>query len=247
MKDNKEKKGFYLALYSAATVFLLLAFGITILHSANTDDSGGEPYSAVEKSNDKSVNEAALQKTTEKITEKVTEPSTTKSAEKITEITTTTNKTESAEKTNSGDVALFNENDEMEWPVSGQIVMDYSPKTAIYDKTLDQYRTTDSICISAALGESVCAGADGVVTAINKDTEKGVTVSINHGNGWLSTYSQLQDNLSVSEGQTVYKGDKIGTVANPTKYSVEIGPHLEFSVYKDDDSTDPKLILASLD
>ncbi len=250
-KDNKEKKSFYLALYSVATVFLLLAFGITILNSSSDKDTqvNNEPVAAVDKSNTKPISEittnaeSSAQNTTQSSAIALTDNV---KAELTTEITTNSSAS-SAVETQEKTLSLFNDGDEMHWPVSGQILMDYSPEAAIYDNTLEQYRTTDSICISAALGSEVEAGADGTVTSITKDNENGVTVSVDHGNGWCSTYSQLQDNLAVSEGQAIYKGDKIGLVAEPTKYSVAMGPHIEFSVFKNDEATDPKLVLASLD
>lgn len=235
--NNKDKKGFYLTLYAVATIFLLIAFGITILNGSNnnTSDIPQENAAPVGKSNDKPVIETT---TVENTAAKQTEPTTALTAK-------TETATEKA--TSDASLSLFNENDEMVWPVAGQIIMDYSTEASVYDKTLDQYRTNDSICISAALGDEVCASADGVVSAITKDDEKGVSVTLDHGNGWLSTYSQLQDNLNISDGQTVYKGDKIGLVAEPSKYSVALGPHIEFSVYKDDVATDPKIVLASLE
>ena len=231
MNSNKDKKGFYLTLYAVATVFLLLAFGITILNSsADNVEPPIENSAPVGKSNVK-----PLTTTTTEATEATTESKAEEAKkEAITEATT------------ASTLSLFDDESEMVWPCQGQILMDYS-ETAIYDKTLDQYRTNDSICISAALGDEVCVGADGVVTAITKDSEKGVCVSVDHGNGWSSTYSQLQDNLAVSEGESIEKGSKIGNVAQPTKYSVALGPHVEFSVYKNDEATDPKLVLASVE
>lgn len=237
MQNNKDKKGFYLTLYAVATVFLLMAFGITILNSSggNNTDIPQENAAPVDKSNVKPI----IETTTAAQSKAKTEPTTTGSAktEPQTEIITS----------RQAESAFFDDNDEMAWPVSGQILMDYNMDSAIYDKTLEQYRTNNSICISAPLGAEVLAGADGTVTAVTKDEEKGVSVSVEHGNGWLSTYSQLQNNVSVSEGQTVFKGDIIGNIGEPSKYSVALGPHLEFSVFKDNEATDPKLVLASLD
>lgn len=238
MQNNKDKKGFYLTLYAVATVFLLMAFGITILNSSGNKEAEipQENAAPVDKPNVKPVIESTTVAHAKAETETTTAANTAKT-EPETEIITS----------KQSDLSLFDDNDEMAWPVSGQILMDYNMDSAIYDKTLEQYRTNSSICISAPLGTEVSASADGVITAITKDEEKGVTVSVDHGNGWLSTYSQLQDNVAISEGQTVYKGDKIGNVGEPSKYGVALGPHLEFSVFKDDEATDPKLVLASLD
>lgn len=143
--------------------------------------------------------------------------------------------------------SMFDDSKEMSWPVSGKIVMDYSMDTAIYDKTLDQYRTNDSICIAAPVGTQVKASAEGIVESVFKDSENGQTIVLDHGNGWRSTYSQLQDNVLVKEGQLVSESDVIGGVGNPSYYSILLGPHLEFKLTKDDSYTDPKLVLAEYD
>ncbi len=135
-------------------------------------------------------------------------------------------------------------NQKMSWPVFGQIVMDYDDQNLVYDKTLEQYRTNDSISLSANVGEQVKASADGVVKLITNTPENGNTVVIDHGNDWTTTYSQLQDDLLVNEGDIVKKGQVIGGVSSPTKYGVLLGSHLDFKVAHEDNSVDPKLIMA---
>ncbi len=143
--------------------------------------------------------------------------------------------------------SMFNESQEMTWPVSGQIVMDYSTETAIYDKTLELYRTNDSICISSPEGTDVMASSEGIVENIFTDNENGKTVVINHGNGWMSTYSQLQEEVNVAVGQVVKEGEFIGKIGSPSNYSVLLGPHLNFKITKDNTSSDPKLVLAQIE
>jgi len=143
---------------------------------------------------------------------------------------------------------MFDETKEMSWPVNGQIVMDYSIETAIYDKTLDQYRTNDSISISAPVGTEVKAAAEGVVEKIFTDEENGQSIVLNHGNGWLTTYSQLeQKTVLVKEGQIVKEGETLGKVGEPTNYSVMLGSHLDFKITKDELAQDPKLVLVQYD
>lgn len=125
------------------------------------------------------------------------------------------------------------------WPVSGNIVMDYSVDHGIFDATLNQYRTNDSVCISANEGTNVKASAAGTVTSIITDSKNGLSVVIDHGNGWETTYGQLKD-ISVSEGSMVNKGQVIGSIAAPSKYSVLLGSHLDFTVSYNDDTVDPK-------
>ncbi len=240
--DNYDKKGFYMVLYTLAAVFLLIAFGISILNSGNKGSDNNvnleEEIAPVDKSNvEKLTTEATVEATTAKTAEAQTEAITRRALDS----------TPAAAASENAELSLFDDSQEMMWPVSGQIVMDYSVETGIFDRTLEQYRTNDSICISAPMGTDVMAASDGTVTAVTKDKVDGVTVELDHGNGWRTTYSQLQDNPAVSEGQAVYRGDVIGKVGKPTGYSSALDCHLDFSVYKDDVAEDPKLILAQLD
>ncbi len=237
--NNYNKKGFYTVLYTLAAIFIILAFGISIMNSGSSKSSNEvdleEEISPVDKSNVKPLT-TTTETTTEKKAEAETEAATEKAAAG-----------DDSAAADNGELSLFDDSQSMEWPVSGQIVMDYSSDTGIYDKTLEQYRTNNSICIAADVGTEVCAASDGIITAITNDKVSGVTVSVDHGNGWTSTYSQLDENLAVSEGESIHRGDKIGTIANPTNYSTALGPHLEFSVLNDESPTDPKLVLAQVE
>lgn len=137
----------------------------------------------------------------------------------------------------------FTDNSRMQWPVLGDIVMDYSVEHVIYDKTLDQFRTNDNVCIGAPVGTQVKAAASGVVTDIKKTSEKGNEIVIEHGNGWKTTYSQLQDNVLVKKGDVVQTGQVIGGVGRPTNYGVLLGNHVSFSVTKNDATINPREIV----
>jgi len=141
----------------------------------------------------------------------------------------------------------FKDGDTMDWPVLGDIVLDYSVNQLIYDETLDQYRTNDSIWISSNPGSPVKAATDGVVQTIDKTRKDGTTVIIDDGNGWTTTYGQLLDSVLVKEGDVVKQGEIIGGVASPTIYGVLQGPHLSFRVAKDDVTVDPKTVLKAED
>ena len=138
---------------------------------------------------------------------------------------------------------MFSENDRMAWPVTGEIVMAYSMDHVIYDRTLDQYRTNDSIAIAAPLGTEVRAAATGIVLEITSSRESGKTVVVDHGNGWTTTYSQLQGNVPVEVGSVVREGQIVGGVGEPSLYSVLLGPHLQFAVARDGAPMNPGDIL----
>ena len=71
------------------------------------------------------------------------------------------------------------------------------------------------------------AGAGTVVTSQNKGS-LGNYVIINHGNGYYTLYGHMHSR-TVSEGQTVQKGQQIGTMGH-TGFAT--GTHLHFGLYK---------------
>lgn len=137
----------------------------------------------------------------------------------------------------------FNGEKVMLWPTNGDVILGYSPSTLVYDATLEQYRTTDSIDIATSKGEDVFASYDGVVKMISKSIDQGNYIMIDHGNGWVTTYSQLDDSMKVSIGDQVKKGQQIGTIAIPSTQSVLLGTHLDFKVTKNDETINPLEVL----
>ncbi|PWK09021.1 M23 family metallopeptidase [Tumebacillus permanentifrigoris] len=96
----------------------------------------------------------------------------------------------------------------------GQTRTDHSPANAV-----DFNRTDD-------LGDTVVASAGGKVTVVRDlgDTSYGKYVVVDHGGGWTTYYAHL-NTQSVSVGQTVTFGTKLGTVGST---GGSTGPHLHF-------------------
>lgn len=126
------------------------------------------------------------------------------------------------------------------YPLKGEVVLPYSVDHAIYDPTLEQYHTNASVSLSAEQGTEVKAAADGTVKEIKKDAETGNTVTLEHSNGWLTTYGQLEDDVKVKESDSVKQGQAIGTVNTPTKYGAALGSHLDFAMEKDGTTVNPE-------
>jgi len=138
---------------------------------------------------------------------------------------------------------VFSGNNDMGWPVVGDVVMDFSMDSLIHDVTLNQFRTNDKISIQANIGTQVRAASDGVVRSVEHDRRLGNTVVIEHGNGWFTTYSQLQDHVLVGVGDVVIKGQVIGGVGVPSIFYTLLGSHLSFGVTRDDVAVNPMLVL----
>lgn len=72
------------------------------------------------------------------------------------------------------------------------------------------------------------AGAGTVIAAKRNAYSLGNYVTINHNNGYYTIYGHMR-NLTVSEGQTVKKGQQIGTMGHS---GFATGTHLHFGLYK---------------
>lgn len=76
-------------------------------------------------------------------------------------------------------------------------------------------------------GTAVFATADGRVESLSeKNSTRGKAVTIDHGNGYKTTYCHLQD-IRVSEGDKVRRGDIIALSGNT---GLSFAPHLHYEV-----------------
>ena len=55
----------------------------------------------------------------------------------------------------------------------------------------------------------------------------GNQITINHGNGYVTIYGHLHQTINVRVGQTVKRGDRIGSMGHSGKST---GAHLHFEV-----------------
>ena len=132
----------------------------------------------------------------------------------------------------------FSEDTLMEWPVNGNILLDYSMDQTTYFPTLDQYKLSPGISVGAVEGAPVTAAVNGTVYSIEQDAQTGTTLTMELGNGYQAVYGQLED-LTVSEGDTVKKGTTIGYIAQPTKYYSTEGTNLYFAMKRNGEPVDP--------
>lgn len=128
------------------------------------------------------------------------------------------------------------------WPVTGNIIKDYSVDRVVYYETLEQFRVNPAVLIDAEIGTKVLSAAKGVITKITNEDETGITVTASLGNGFSVVYGQLDD-LKVKVGDMVEEGQELGVVAKPTKYYTVEGSNLYFQVLKDDETVNPMLYL----
>ena len=132
------------------------------------------------------------------------------------------------------------------WPVKGEILTAFSVEALTYDETMGDWRTHDGVDIASSLGVRVLAAAGGTVTAIDQDDLMGTIVTIDHGNGLVSTYANLDEAPTVLVGDVVATGDVIGAVGETAIAESARPAHLHFTLTKEGQSTDPLEYLPSV-
>ncbi|HSQ42221.1 MAG TPA: M23 family metallopeptidase, partial [Fibrobacteraceae bacterium] len=93
-----------------------------------------------------------------------------------------------------------------------------------------------AIDFAAPLNEPVFATAYGTVIFSADESDLGLTIRIDHGSGYISSYSHLGKSF-VRKGLYVKKGETIGTVGLTGNTS---GPHLHYAVQKDGKPINPE-------
>jgi murein DD-endopeptidase MepM/ murein hydrolase activator NlpD len=120
------------------------------------------------------------------------------------------------------------------WPVPG-----YSRISSYYGYRIHPIykvnRFHTGIDIPANSGTTVIASETGNVIMATTYGGFGKTVILDHGGGVATQYSHLSS-ISVSQGQRVYKGDKVGGVGTT---GLSTGNHLHFQIMIDGATVDP--------
>lgn len=132
----------------------------------------------------------------------------------------------------------FSEETMLEWPIVGNILINYSMDKTVYFPTLDQYKYNPALIIAATQGSNITCAANGKVTAVYHDPEIGNAVETDLGDGYKLTYGQLTD-ITVREGDYITAGELLGKVAAPTKYYSVEGTNVYFKLTKDGEPVNP--------
>lgn len=110
----------------------------------------------------------------------------------------------------------------LDWPVDGEIILEFGRDTLASGAVV----RNNGIGIRAPVGTPVKAVEGGTVQLVQRLSTWGLSVIVEHGNGYYSLYMQLQ-NASVRQGQEITKGMVVGTVGGANS---DRGPHLYFEI-----------------
>ena len=130
-----------------------------------------------------------------------------------------------------------------ERPVEGEIMKGFAKDNLIYSETLQEWTTHLGIDIKADKTTVIKAAEAGTVKTIKNDPRYGLTITIEHNDGYQTVYANLLSSEFVVEGEKVEKGQSIGTVGNTATFEIADEPHLHFEILKDGVQIDPSTFI----
>lgn len=127
--------------------------------------------------------------------------------------------------------------EEMAKPVMGHALTGVGMS---FSEVFNDYRYNTGVALAANPGEEVKAALPGTVSLVATGENGTKQVSLDHGNGWQSMYSGL-DQVQVKAGQKLSQNEVIGTLGRYSRVNGVLENHLYFKMTRDGDPIDPNI------
>ncbi|MCI9287424.1 MAG: M23 family metallopeptidase [Clostridia bacterium] len=167
-------------------------------------------------------------------TNTITKNTTTKN---VTSNTTNTVNTNKKEETNKTQVITFVK------PVDGEITKEFAKEKLVYSNTLEEWATHLGIDIKADKTTVVKASEAGTIKSIKNDPRYGLSVIVEHQDGYETLYANLLTAEFVKVGEQVKQGQSIGTVGDTATFEIADEAHLHFEITKNGEQIDPTTLI----
>lgn len=116
------------------------------------------------------------------------------------------------------------------WPLKGDVLLTFGPQPS-------KGQNSDGINIAAPKGTPFRAAENGVVAYVGNELKGfGNLILIKHADGWMTAYAHA-DQVLVKKGQTVKKGQELGTVGQTGAVTQ---PQLHFEIRRQNEAVDPE-------
>jgi len=122
------------------------------------------------------------------------------------------------------------------WPVEGWVTSGFGYRASPFSGRREFHAAID---IAARSGKEIVAPADGIVSDVDRRSDIGNTVTIDHGNGLSTSYGHLLK-CAVHKGKGVKRGEVIGFVGNTGRST---GSHVHYSVHLNGVAVNPRKYL----
>lgn len=244
IKDKKEKRT-ELRYYTLLVLMVGIGIFSLILNIETSTEIGNEKYTTynIDENSDEELSDNEEVKETNASAD-VDDTQVTKYEEAIS--STYTDIPNIEEETEEENEAETNESYVYEYsyimPVDGEIIREFSIDEVVYLKTIDMWKIHEGVDISASIGDTVVAIEKGTVVDINTSEFYGVTIEIDHGNGYTSRYSNLDEKVKVEIGDDVKKGQEIAIIGNTASGESADESHLHFEIMKNGEYIDPEIL-----
>jgi murein DD-endopeptidase MepM/ murein hydrolase activator NlpD len=260
LRRNREEKKSYNVFYIGAGIVVLglIAFIITFIIYGNNIDKeislSNQKIASLVQENTKDSTETSIEigKTVDEVQNEITNTITATNDNKQTNTvnSNTTTKSDTKNKVTTNTVEQPIEKEETTSnivtfikPVEGEIVKDYAKDKLIYSETLEEWTTHLGWDIEADKTTVVKASEAGTIKSIKNDPRYGLSIVIEHQDGYKTLYANLLSTEFVSVGEEVKQGQSIGTVGNTAMFEIADETHLHFEITKDGENIDPNTIV----
>ena len=119
----------------------------------------------------------------------------------------------------------------------------FSGTELVRNETTGSWQTHNGTDFASENGSEVYVISSGEVTSVRKDALWGITVTVDHHNGFVTKYCNLAEDLSVQEGDNLVSGDMIGLVGQTADIESASEPHLHLELIHNGTFTDPLSVL----
>ena len=239
-------------IYVGTAIFILLAIAIGIIMYMTTR-SGVRIENSDQFAQSQDNTESVTSEIGKTVEEQVNSTSTDTLSEETTtipeniassnETTQTNTKPEQQEPSTEAQVTETKKEITFTKPTEGEVICEYAKDNLIYSETLKEWITHTGIDIKADKTSVIKSAADGIVKSIVNDPRYGLTVVIEHEEGYQTIYSNLLTAEFVVEGEEITQGQTIGTAGNTASFESNMECHLHFELLKDGEYLDPTIYL----
>ncbi len=131
------------------------------------------------------------------------------------------------------------------WPLKSQAILrGYDAESSILWNTMGCFQPHPALDIAGEAEETVRCIHSGVVLLAVRDDLWGWRIQIEQEDGRLCEYAGLAS-VFVSAGQTVTRGQPLGTLLSALPCEAELGPHLHLTLWEDGQTINPEPLLST--
>lgn len=243
----RRRKTFFIA----GAIMVMAAVAMTGLYMANREKNEEKQLAEQEKAQNNQVAHQDTEEPAESVTkvieskqkdtERETENQGTEQIAEATEQESEQSQDVMAEQTpqpSQGRQLHFGADSDLNWPLQGDVILNYNMDQTVYFATLDQYKYNPAVIIAGNVNDRVSSAAPGKIVDISTNEVTGCTVTVDLGDGYSAVYGQLKE-VPYQVGDYVENGSTIGFISEPTKYYSVEGSNLYFELQKDGTPVNP--------